>query len=131
MQISIAYAGFLTLLWVLSVFNHRIAYGVPREVDFEEEVVLITGGASGLGRLIADFYAMRGASVAVLDVKKPDDDEMMGIRYYQCDVGDRKQVELSVAKIKEDVCRHNSLLYSRSRIAEKLSWSSLLTFSCC
>jgi hypothetical protein len=107
MRISIAYAGLLTVLWVLSVFNYRIAYGIPREVDYEEEVILITGGSSGLGRLIADFYAMRGTSVAVLDVQKPEDDEMMGISYYQCDVSDRKQIENAVAKIKEDVCRRN------------------------
>jgi hypothetical protein len=109
MQISIAYAALLTLVWVFSVFNYRIAYGVPREVDYEEEVIVITGGASGLGRLIADFYAMRGASIAVLDVKKPEDDDMMGIQYFQCDVGDRKQVESAVAEIKEHVCRQDSL----------------------
>lgn len=113
MRISIAWAGFLTLLWVLSVFNNRIAYGMPREVDYEEEVVVITGGASGLGRLIADFYAMRGTAVAVLDIKKPEDGTMMGIQYFHCDVSDKVQVMETVAKIKKDVsCLMHTILRS-------------------
>src|ERR1700761_6983126 len=60
LQLSIGYASLLTLWWILSVFNYRIAYGIPREMEWDEEVIVITGGASGLGRLIADFYAMRG-----------------------------------------------------------------------
>jgi len=104
-QISAAYASFLTIIYVLSVFNKRIAYGLPRSVDFSEEVILITGGASGLGLLIADFYAMRGASVAVLDVKPGTAlQESKGIAYYQCDVGDYEQVHNVAKSIKEDVC---------------------------
>jgi hypothetical protein len=113
MQLSIGWAGLLTLWWVLSVFNNRIAYGLPRDVDLDDEVIVITGGSSGLGRLIADFYAMRGANVAVLDVtKKEDDDGMMGLQFYQCDVGDRTQVEDAAKRIRKDVRSTNSQLYS-------------------
>lgn len=105
MQVSIAYASLLTFWWILSVFNKRVAFGLPREVDLDEEVIVITGGSSGLGRLIANFYAMRGANVAVLDVVKKDDDDMMGLQYYECDIGDRKQVEIAAAKIRKDVRR--------------------------
>jgi hypothetical protein len=104
-QISTAYALFLTIIYVLSVLNSRIAYGLPRSVDLSEEVVVITGGASGLGLLIADFYAMRGASVAVLDVKPKNSlQESKGITYYLCDVGDFEQVHNMAKIIKEDVC---------------------------
>ena len=66
---------------------------------------MITGGASGLGLLIANFYAMRGASVAVLDVKPQNVlQESKGITYYLCDVGDSEQVHNTVKNIKEDVC---------------------------
>jgi hypothetical protein len=110
MQVSIAYATLLTFWWILSVFNNRIAFGLPREVDLDEEIIVITGGSNGLGRLIADFYAMRGANVAVLDVAKKDDDDMMGLQFYQCDIGDRKQVETAAAKIRKDVRRSTTLL---------------------
>lgn len=104
-QISTAYALFLTIVYVLSVLNRRIAYGLSRSVDLSEEVIVITGGASGLGLLIADFYAMRGASVAVLDVKPKNAlQESKGITYYLCDVGDSEQVHRTAKNIKEDVC---------------------------
>jgi len=110
MRLAIGYASALTLLWVLSVFNDRIAYGLPREVDLEDEVIVITGGASGLGRLVAEFYAMRRASVVVLDVETVDEDEgMMGVNFYQCDVGDCKQVEACATRIREDVRSANSV----------------------
>jgi len=104
-QISTAYASFLTIVYVLSLFDKRVAYGLPRSLDLSEEVIVITGGASGLGLVIADFYAMRGATVAVLDVKPESAlQESKGITYYLCDVGDYEQVHNTAKKIKEDVC---------------------------
>jgi len=48
---------------------------------------------------------MRGANVAVVDVRNVEEDEAedKGIVYYECDVGDRKQVEEVRKKIEEDV----------------------------
>lgn len=102
-----AYAVFVTLVAILGVSNKRIAYGLPRELDWDEEVVVITGGANGLGKIIAQMYGMRGASVAVLDVKSPDKDDegSAGIHFYQCDVGGAQAVEKAKAQIEQDVCR--------------------------
>ncbi|KAI9696051.1 MAG: hypothetical protein M1836_005882 [Candelina mexicana] len=102
MQLALAYAIALTFLSILSVINKRIAYGLPREVDLSEEVIVITGGASGLGLLIAEVYGMRGASVAVLDVKELDAKEAMGVEFYRCDVGDRGQVDRVAKEIEKD-----------------------------
>ncbi|EEP82444.1 conserved hypothetical protein [Uncinocarpus reesii 1704] len=107
--IATAYATVLTLLYAVAVINKRIAYGLPRDVDLEEEVVVVTGGASGVGLLIAQMYGMRGVSVAVLDVKRPDEkqglgfEEMPSVEYYQCDVGDRSQVEEVARRIEHDL----------------------------
>ncbi|EFW20602.1 hypothetical protein D8B26_003050 [Coccidioides posadasii str. Silveira] len=107
--ITSAYATVLTLVVGLVLLNKRIAYGPPREVDLEEEVVVITGGASGVGLLIAQIYGMRGVSVAVLDVKELDKqsgvgfEEMSSVEYYQCDIGDRAQVEEVARKIEDDL----------------------------
>lgn len=102
------YAVFLTLLAMAKTVNRRIAYGLPRTVDLSEEVVVITGGASGLGLLIARVYGLRGVSVAVLDVKEVADvegwDESSGVEYYQCDIGNRKEVEGTARRIEKDVC---------------------------
>lgn len=104
MQLALTYAILLTILSILSVINKRIAHGLPREVDLSEEVIVITGGASGLGLLLAEVYGMRGASVAVLDVREMEAKEATGVEFYKCDVGDRGQVERVAREIEEDVC---------------------------
>lgn len=103
MQVSIAYASLLTALFFLGVLNHQIAYSKPRKVDFSEEVIVITGGASGLGLLVAEVYGMRGATVAVLDVKELEAGEARGVSVYKCDVGDREQVAKVALEIERDV----------------------------
>lgn len=107
---AITHATFLTLYTIGKIMSQRMAFGSPRKVDLGEEVVVITGGASGLGLLIAQIYGMRGVSVAVLDVKEAADlegwQELSGVEYYKCDVGDRKEVEKTAKMIEKDVCDH-------------------------
>lgn len=107
---SCVYASMITLLWIFSMFNKRLAYGPPREVDWDDEVVVITGGAGGLGKILAEIYGMRGASVAILDVVEPvkSGEGLAGVQTYQCDVGDPKAVEKAKAQIEKDV-RHHTL----------------------
>ncbi|PWY76300.1 NAD(P)-binding protein, partial [Aspergillus heteromorphus CBS 117.55] len=71
--ITSVYASLLTILYLLSAINRWIGYGAPRTVDLSDEVVVVTGGASGLGLLIARIYGLRGVSVAVLDVRGEED----------------------------------------------------------
>ena len=104
-QISTAYASLLTFLYFLSILNARVAYGRPRQVEPSEDVVVITGGASGLGFLLAEFYAMRGVAVAVVDIKPKNElQESRGIAYYQCDVANAEHVSITAKKIQSEVC---------------------------
>ena len=106
--------------------NQRVAYGRPRAVRFGnegaveeeededgdgagEEVVLITGGCNGLGRLLAEIFGLRGIGVAVLDVREPEGgrekvEEEEGWRWYQCDVGKWEEVERVREQVERDVC---------------------------
>lgn len=102
-QIAIGYAALLTALYFLGVLNQQIAYSKPRKVDLSDEVIVITGGASGLGLLIAEVYGMRGATVAVLDVQELEAGEARGVSVYKCDVGDREQVARVAVEIERDV----------------------------
>ena len=97
------WAGIVSLGWIAAAVNRRIAYGRPREVDLSEEVIVVTGGARGVGMLLAEVYGLRGASVAVLDVKGMENEEARGVTYYQCDVGDKDQLAKVAAEIEEDV----------------------------
>ncbi|KAI1825757.1 short-chain dehydrogenase [Xylaria intraflava] len=103
MVISITWAVLVTLLWMGNVVSHKIAYGMHREVDLSEEVIVVTGGASGLGLLVAEVYGMRGATVAVLDTNPLESTEARGITYYQCDVGDKAQLARVAAEIERDL----------------------------
>ena len=102
-QIGIGYAATITLLFFLGILNKQIAYSKPREVDLSEEVIVITGGASGLGLLIAEVYGMRGATVAVLDVTELESGEARGVTAYKCDVGDKEQLAKVAIEIERDV----------------------------
>lgn len=100
-----AYAGLVTFFWMLSVINKRVAYGIPRTVDWDHEVVVITGGANGLGKIIAQTYGMRGASVAILDIAEPDKDieDLGDVHFYKCDIGDADAVAKIGEAIKQEV----------------------------
>jgi hypothetical protein len=103
MQIAIGYASSITILFSLNILNHQIAYSRPRAVDLSEEVIVITGGASGLGLLIAEVYGMRGATVAVLDIRDLESGEARGVTTYKCDVGVKEQVAQTAARIEKEV----------------------------
>lgn len=69
----------------------------------------MTGGASGLGLLVARIYGLRGVSVAVFDVKEVAEiegwsDEVAGVEYYRCDIGNRREVEWALGRVKKEVC---------------------------
>ena len=115
---------------VLATVNHRIAYGKPRKFDLEEEVVVITGGASGLGLLIAEIYGMRGVSVAVLDVKEMtrESEASQNVRWYKCDVGGRDEVERAAKQIENDVCPSSTIKVS-NQFHSQLANPSLLPHS--
>ena len=104
MRYSIYWATLVTLIDFFNLLDSRFGYGKARKIDLEEEVIVITGGASGLGLTIAEVYGMRGASVAVLDVKELEGAEERGVRWYRCDVGNREEVERVRGLVEKDVC---------------------------
>lgn len=77
------------------------------------EVVVITGGKSGLGGVLAEILAMRGVEVAVLDVAVTEKEEEereegsgdeKGMRLYKCDVGDAQALERVWGRVVKEVC---------------------------
>ncbi|KAM0330526.1 hypothetical protein ACHAQA_003473 [Verticillium albo-atrum] len=103
MLVSIGWAALITLIWTLSAINTRVAHGRPRTVDLAEEVIVITGGASGLGLLLAEVYGMRGATVAVLDPRPMENGAARGVTHYPCDVADKAQLVAVAAQIERDL----------------------------
>ncbi|KAI4951724.1 hypothetical protein J4E86_007140 [Alternaria arbusti] len=121
MRIAMAWAMLMTVTGIFGLISDRIAWGSPREVDLEEEVIVITGGVDGLGGLLAETYGMRNANIAVLDMKEVDEDEAenKGVVYYKCDVSDAKQVEVAVAKIVDDLGAPTILINNAGMVQTK------------
>lgn len=112
---TLYYASFLLFVRLCMLLNHRITYGSSRKVDWDQEVVVITGGATGLGRTIAELLLIKhkGVKVAVIDVKEADETarawmrtggEFEGRLSWECiDVRNSAAVKIIAGRIKEDL----------------------------
>ena len=103
--IATAFAICVSLYRVLESVNQRIAYGAPREINWEDEVVVITGGLGGLGGCLAEIFALRGVEVGVLDVavKNQSGEEKEGVSTYGCDIGNYEEVERVWGRLVEEL----------------------------
>jgi NAD(P)-dependent dehydrogenase (short-subunit alcohol dehydrogenase family) len=67
---------------------------------FDGRVVVVTGGARGLGEAIVRRFVAEGASAVVADLIDPEA-PVERTRYLHCDVADRSSVEAAVKSIEE------------------------------
>ena len=59
--------------------------------EFDGKVVVVTGGAGGIGRCICEQFALAGAKVCVIDVQENG--------YFTGDIGDRETLERFAEKV--------------------------------
>ena len=114
---TLYYASFLFFLRILGLLNHKLTYGSPRKLDWDSEVIVITGGGGGLGRTIAELLLIkhRNAKVAIIDVKEADEQarawmktggEFEGRLWWGCiDIRNSAAVKIMAGRIKEDLGR--------------------------
>ncbi len=70
---------------------------------FVDKVVVVTGGASGIGAGVAAAFAAEGAQVAILDITMPDaEPSARTIQRYVCDVANQGAVEAAFNRITAD-----------------------------
>ncbi|ELR10036.1 hypothetical protein VC83_07373 [Pseudogymnoascus destructans] len=65
-----------------------------------QEIVLITGGSSGLGALMGEDFAQRGVKVISLDVNPPQETQA-GIHFYKVDVTSSADLAAAGAEIRK------------------------------
>ena len=116
---TLCYTALLAVVEVCIWANHRITYGPHRKVDWENEVIVITGGGTGLGRVLSQMFLRKGAKVAVLDVRQPDEEateemERWDLQWEVVDVSSKEQVEGAIRKVVDQVGQP-SLLLNRDR----------------
>ncbi|KAI9096996.1 hypothetical protein DFS34DRAFT_130597 [Phlyctochytrium arcticum] len=98
---------------ILHIWRRLNARPVKR---WEDEVVLITGGAHGLGRMVAEFIARqhRPKKVVVLDIR-PSSFQDDSIVAYQCDVTNRQQLRQVAARVREE-CGDPTILINNAGV---------------
>lgn len=105
-------------LWYL--LKAIVLFFVPkcwRFKDISNEIVLVTGGASGLGRLLAIKFAKHGAKVVIWDLNLAGLEETCKMveelrskrenvgkcYYYQVDISDRFKVYAAAERVKQEI----------------------------
>lgn len=71
--------------------------------DWNKEIVLITGGSSGMGKLMAEEFAQRKIKVVVLDIHHPKDPFPPGVVFYETDITSPEAVHKVAEQIRRDV----------------------------
>ena len=70
-------------------------------IDLDRKVVIVTGGASGVGASISATLRANGAIVVVADLRTNDDVPGWSDRFVTCDTTDKASVEALVADVVE------------------------------
>jgi len=100
---SSAWFLFVTSIWLLQRLSNKYRNsGTPGRLNWGDQIVLITGGSSGIGYLLANTLAIRQVTVVVLDVI-PIETENYNITFYKCDVSKWEEVERVAKQIEEEI----------------------------
>src|SRR3954454_5332461 len=68
-------------------------------MQYDGSSVLVSGGASGLGRAVVSALSRTGAEVVVLDLPGAQVSDEPSVRYVPTDVTDPEQVQAAVASL--------------------------------
>ncbi|TFK55572.1 NAD(P)-binding protein [Heliocybe sulcata] len=118
---STAYCAVVALFWFVKWYSRLYAnqaslFFAPPPMDWSEELVVITGGASGVGELIANTLAVKNVTVVVLDMK-PIATDNYNIAYYKCDVSKWEEVEAVSKKVIEEL-GHPTILINNAGVVQ-------------
>jgi len=106
---------FWTVRWLSLLYRNQASlFFSPPPLDWGDQIVVITGGSSGIGELLANTLAVRSVTVVVLDLK-PIVTENYNITYYKCDVSKWEEVEAVAKQVVEEV-GHPTILINNAGI---------------
>ena len=95
-------------------------------MKIEGSVVLITGGASGIGEYLCQYYFKKGAVVYICDVqevkgRKIESDSNSKIKFIKCDITNEEQVKNMIEIIKKEQGRIDTVINSAG-----VAWAELI-----
>ncbi|KAH6646310.1 estradiol 17-beta-dehydrogenase [Truncatella angustata] len=71
--------------------------------DWPSEVVVVTGGAGGIGGHVVKLLAERGVKVVVLDIQPLTYEAGPNVHYYKCDLTSTSDIKAVAAKVRSEV----------------------------
>jgi short-subunit dehydrogenase len=90
---------FVYLLWFLNELHLTFP---KRRLDPQIDVIAITGGSSGLGRLLVAMLANKGYKTINIDVNEPEF-LLPNVAFYKCDISNPQSVKQLRDQIKKDI----------------------------
>jgi short-subunit dehydrogenase len=122
--LSAIYYVVISIFWLIRwgsklYRNQGSLFFAPKALDWSEQIVVLTGGASGIGELLANTLAVKNVTVVVLDVK-PIETENYNIVYYKCDVSKWEEVQAVSKKVLEEVGEPTILINNAGVVQGKL-----------
>lgn len=87
---------------------------------FENKVVVVTGGAQGIGKCISEEFAKAGAAVCIIDLQEND--------YFQGNLADQKTLERFVQKVIADYGKIDYLINNAAPLSKGIETASYEEF---
>ncbi|TFK43755.1 retinal short-chain dehydrogenase/reductase [Crucibulum laeve] len=121
---SSVYYVTISLFWFIKWYSRlyrnqgSLLFG-PGPFDWGEQIIVVTGGSSGVGELLANTLAVRNVNVVVLDVN-PIITENHNVTYYKCDVSKWEEVEAVSKKVIEEIGQPTVLVNNAGVVQGKL-----------
>ncbi|KAL5120985.1 hypothetical protein ACEQ8H_001173 [Pleosporales sp. CAS-2024a] len=67
---------------------------------WSQEIVVVTGGSDGIGKIVVHLLAERGIKVAVLDVQELTYEAPPSVRYFGCDLSSPESISSAASQIR-------------------------------
>ena len=88
-------------------------------IELNGKIVVITGGAGGIGAAAAEIFAKAGAQVAIVDLDGARGEALakkLGVRFFKCDVSSSEEVKAVLGNFDRiDVIYNNAGVYLPGR----------------
>ncbi|KAJ1940975.1 hypothetical protein EC988_006881, partial [Linderina pennispora] len=114
---------FLLYLWAFLLRNLYVwltePSGPQQKVQWEKQVVVVTGGSHGVGCSLLKRLSLTGARIANLDVSSMAGD-LPNVFFYQCDLSDTEQITKTVQRISDDLGVPTMLVNNAGVVCAKL-----------
>jgi D-arabinose 1-dehydrogenase-like Zn-dependent alcohol dehydrogenase len=95
------YSAAAALILALPVTYSALKSRPVKRFSLENEVVIVTGGASGIGLELVTQLLAKNSKVVVFDINKPTTNGTA--RFYQTDVTDREQVLKNAERVRKEI----------------------------